>query len=267
MYKIHKIFGAVIFALVLFPFSTAFAHGLYFFAWIEKDQVCTQGYYANDERAIGSRVEVRNVAGALLAEGMSDVLGQWCFVPENIEDLHLSIADNQGHRAEYKLEAASLPPKDVKQQELEQSANSASSAMDVALPELLPAQDTTDKTPNSLEQTTEIPAEEITENAGATVVRSLEDAKAGEISNITENSRVTENSKLPESANVAELQVVSAEQIRLLVREELEAQLVPLQKSFRKTQATSFKDIVGGLGWIVGLCGLASFFYVRKLGK
>lgn len=261
MHNRHKIFGAVIFALVLSPFSTAFAHGLYFFAWTEKDQVCTQGYYANDERVIGSKIEVRNIAGALLAEGMSDVLGQWCFVPENIEDLHLSIADNQGHRAEYKLEAASLPPKDAKKQELEQGAGSASSSMDVALPELVPDQDTTAQAPNSLEQTTEIPAENITEIAGAAAVRNLEGAKVGEI------SKITKNSQLSERANIAELQVISAEQIRLLVREELEAQLVPLQKSLLKTQATSFKDIIGGLGWIVGLCGLASFFYQRKLGK
>ncbi|MDA3833292.1 MAG: hypothetical protein PF495_07840 [Spirochaetales bacterium] len=57
--------------------------------------------------------------------------------------------------------------------------------------------------------------------------------------------------------------------IRLIVREELAAELGPMKRQLAQLQqdTVSLADIMGGLGYFLGLAGLASYMRYRRDGK
>ncbi len=57
--------------------------------------------------------------------------------------------------------------------------------------------------------------------------------------------------------------------LRLLFREELARELSPIKRQLAelKEDTVSFADIMGGLGYFLGLAGLASYMRFRKAGK
>lgn len=57
-----------------------------------------------------------------------------------------------------------------------------------------------------------------------------------------------------------------AEQLRELIREALRTELEPLRRELRRAQHSEpgLKEILGGLGYIIGLAGLASFWLRRR---
>lgn len=59
---------------------------------------------------------------------------------------------------------------------------------------------------------------------------------------------------------------VTQEQIRQIVKECLEAQLAPLRQELAASTITepTIVEIIGGLGWIMGLVGIALYFKSRK---
>lgn len=61
----------------------------------------------------------------------------------------------------------------------------------------------------------------------------------------------------------------SASFIREIVREELARQLVPVQRELAVMgqQKPSVQDVVGGIGYIVGLAGLIAYMNARKKGE
>lgn len=57
--------------------------------------------------------------------------------------------------------------------------------------------------------------------------------------------------------------------LRLILREELAAELGPIKRQLAelKQDTVSLADVVGGLGYFLGLAGLASYMRYRKSGK
>ncbi len=184
--NIYVCFALVTLVLLCFSTGSSFAHGLYFYAWVEGEQVCTEGYYSDSQKVFGGNILVSNLAGQEVARGLSNEEGKWCFTPEVRETLVMSLHDSQGHRAEYKLEGQFMP---------ETSTRAASKT--VLQP--LPADDNNDN-------------------------------------------------------------------IRKIVREELALQLAPVQKALHQGSTPSLQAILGGLGWILGVCGIAALIYA-KCGK
>lgn len=54
------------------------------------------------------------------------------------------------------------------------------------------------------------------------------------------------------------------DQIRSWIRAEMQAQLVPLHKALAERDEPRLRDIVGGLGWIVGMVGMGAYFVQRR---
>ena len=63
--------------------------------------------------------------------------------------------------------------------------------------------------------------------------------------------------------------VQTDQDIRLIIREELGAELGPIRRQLAelKQDKISFTDIMGGFGYFLGLAGLASYMRFRKEGK
>jgi len=87
-----------------------------------------------------------------------------------------------------------------------------------------------------------------------------------EESSASAGSGASENvSKEAAASTNAPVAGVSAEEIRKIVREELKAQLQPIDRKLLKIEeqvaAIHLKDVFGGLGWIIGIFGAAAFGY------
>ena len=67
------------------------------------------------------------------------------------------------------------------------------------------------------------------------------------------------------SNNVA-IPALSPEQIRSIVRQELSEQLAPIRRDLASqvNADPGLRDIVGGIGWILGLVGIALYFRSRR---
>jgi nickel transport protein len=60
---------------------------------------------------------------------------------------------------------------------------------------------------------------------------------------------------------------VGQDQLRAIVREELKAQIGPVMRALAETEddrTPGLREIVGGLGWIVGILGLIIIVRGRK---
>ena len=92
-----------------FSAGRAEAHSIYIFAYPEKSQICTNSYFGGKAKVRGGRVSMATVSGEVLAKAQSDEEGNACFEwPELIQDLLFRVESGDGHKAEFKLPAASL---------------------------------------------------------------------------------------------------------------------------------------------------------------
>ena len=99
---------AVIF-LFLFP-NTLEAHGLFTFAWVEGDRICTDSYFSRQSKARGARISMVDPSGKVLASGLTDDRGGFCFDrPPAPQNLTFVVEAEGGHRGEFALPAGDLP--------------------------------------------------------------------------------------------------------------------------------------------------------------
>ena len=214
--------------------SAAFAHGMYVFAWSEGAEICAEGYYSSKRKVQGGQTRAVNQAGGIVAQGVSDGEGRWCFTPYAPEELTMIYADDQGHRAEFVVTAsvetgAGAPAPAVASVTVVHPAPVVAS---VVAPGAVAAVGATSQAVASAPPGTVMPAG----SAGA-----------------------------PGAVGIASVAFAAQEeQLRGLIRAEMQAQLVPLHKALAERDAPRLRDIVGGLGWIVGLVGIGAYCLQRK---
>jgi nickel transport protein len=187
-----------------FSSDLLWAHGVYIFGWAEGDQICTDSYFTRTDKVQGGVVKILQ-NDQVLAEGQTNDQGEACFPrPKVPGDLVLVVEAGEGHRADFNLRAADLPP-------------------------------LTEETPPAPVET------------GAESPKSL-----------------------PQST--ARAAAVSLDEVRTIVRDELRVQLSPFSRALAESQTAgagppSLREIVGGLGWILGVFGLVFFLSGRKKVK
>ena len=175
------------------------AHSIYIFAWLDGDRVCSESYFVKKNKVRGGMVNVHDATGALLAEGLTDEAGLWCFPAPMPQELTLTVNGGQGHRAEFVLPAKAF-------------------------------------TETTAQPSTDIPAKQSVPLPSDTPANVLDQNKLNTL-------------------------------LREAVRTELQLQLAPIKKALAERDADpgpAWRDILGGLGWIIGLAGLAAWGASRR---
>lgn len=179
--------------LNLFPHPTAWAHGVYIYAWVEGDTIYTESYFGAKGKVKGGLVQVLDPSGKKLLEGRTDDQGEFSFKSPQKTELRIVVEAGMGHKAEFYLGA-------------DEQSNVSNGE-----PETF------------------------------------------------ETGKTTEASRPPIQAEV--------DQIKAIVEQALDARLKPIRRelaAIRKQRTPGFTEIIGGIGYILGLMGLVMYFKSRK---
>ncbi|MDR1608391.1 MAG: hypothetical protein LBT38_08310 [Deltaproteobacteria bacterium] len=208
---------AVSFLAGLLASDQVMAHAVYIFAWPDGERICSDSYFSRSNKVQGGLVRIKDSAGQILAEGLSDDNGGVCFPRPRVEgDLFFEVEAGEGHRAEFTLRAADLSP-----------LPETSAASPASSPE----------TPASTS------------------------APSGSVSS---TGSLSSSGSIDSGALASE---ATLESLRVLVREELKTQLSPINRALaesRKTAEPGYREIIGGLGWLVGVFGLTTWLMGRR---
>ena len=193
-----SLFAAILAAMLLFAPSTAWAHKVNVFAYVEGDTVITESYFSDGRACRDSTIEVFDARGNKLVEGKTDIEGQFSFRAPAKTDLLIRLSAAMGHQAEYTLPAADLPD---------------------TLPEGLPA------APEPAAEPAEAPPAQ------------------------------------PEFGAHEEIATKDVE----LLEKAVARQLAPIRRMLEESQRKQrVSDIVGGIGYIIGLMGLVLYFHGKR---
>jgi len=99
----------LIVAGILGPASSALAHRVILFAYVEGNRVFTEGYFSDGKRCQNARIEVFDRSGNKVLEGKTDRNGEFSFTPPKGTDLRIVLTASMGHRDAYVLPARELP--------------------------------------------------------------------------------------------------------------------------------------------------------------
>lgn len=200
------LFAVAFVCVMLLGPSTAWAHNVNVFAYVDGDTVATESYFYDGRKCRDSTIEVFDGRGKKLLEGTTDTEGRFSFRAPVRGDLLIRLTASMGHRAEYTVPAAELP-------------------------EALPA-------------------------APGTVADTSKRRSAPARPAVEPGS---ESESLPTQRDVA------AADIEQAVEKAIARQLAPIRRTLEESRRTRrFSDIVGGIGYIVGLMGLILYFRSRQ---
>jgi nickel transport protein len=198
---------AAVFACILLIIpSTAWAHKVNVFAYVEGDTVVTESYFSDGRKCQDSVIEVFDTKGEKLLEGTTDAEGQFSFEPPAAGDLLIRLTAAMGHQAEYTVPASDLPE---------------------ALSEGVPAPAETPSTPSQA-------------------------APAEPVSDAAQETPVDQASAVPAD-------------VEQLVERAVARQLAPIRRAIEESRNRQrISDIVGGIGYIIGLMGVVLYFHSRR---
>lgn len=186
--------------------STAWAHNVNVFAFVDGDTVATESYFNDGRKCRDSTIEVFDDRGKKLLEGTTDEEGRFSFRPPSRTDLVIRLTASMGHQAEYTVPASDLP-------------------------EGLPA---------ALQTAAETSGGSSAQNQAAARPAGL-----------------AKESRAQEAAVPADIEQI--------IDKALARQLAPIRRALEESRRTRrFSDIVGGIGYIVGMMGLALYFLSRR---
>ena len=198
--------------LLLLTVSTARAHGVSVFAWVEGDTVYVESKFSGGRKPKGATIEVFDDSGKLLLKGQTNDEGEFSFNVPQKTALKIVLIAGMGHRAEW-----TLPLEDL--QDVPATAAPTVAAMDKKAPG--------------------------TESPG-------------------DSAAMAQGSE--PSSQPLQTPVLTEEDIQQAVEAALEKKLKPVLKMLAEARQTgpSIKDIIGGIGYILGLVGLATFIQYRR---
>ncbi|MGD9097866.1 MAG: hypothetical protein PVF97_07245 [Desulfobacterales bacterium] len=101
---------AALVLLTLLASTSAWAHKVTVFAWVEDQTVYTQSKFSGGRSAQNARIAVYNAAGEKLLEGRTDTQGRFAFTPPKPEALRIVLMAGSGHRGEWKVAAEEFAP-------------------------------------------------------------------------------------------------------------------------------------------------------------
>lgn len=225
--------------------SRAQAHRLNVFAWLKGDQVVVECNFGENRPAKNARVSILDASdnNRELLNGQTDNQGIYTFtVPQVVRQGHglaIDVNAGQGHHNVWHMDAS----------ELYEAASLTAGFEEAAIAEKAQekARAAEKKTP-----------------AGENGQPSEKMAEAPQlpVASAPQSSVVTpETVPMPESKTYA-----TPDHVRAIVREEMENGLSSIRRHMAQasSQGPGFTEIVGGLGWIVGIVGIALWLRSRR---
>ena len=185
--------------------STALAHKVNVFAYVEGGEVITESYFNDGRKCRDSTIEVFDTQGNKLAEGKTDAEGRFSFRPSIRTDLLIRLTASMGHQAEYTIPAADLPA-------------------------------------------------------------SLPTATEG-VEGIAEEPHEHKHPEPTESvsADSPDRQSFDPAEIERIIDRSVARQLAPIHRALEESgRQRGISDVIGGVGYIVGLMGLVMYFRSKR---
>lgn len=182
----------LIFLLLLLSPAPLRAHSVSVYAWVERDTVFTESFFANGSRAAHSQIAVFDKGGNRLLTGKTDSQGMFSFKLPKKEDLRIVLRTPEGHGAEFQLQVEEKPVSG--------------------------------------------------------------DRREGEY--------------LEEPSQILGSPCLSKEEMRSVVEEVLDEKLEQMRKRLEASQkgGPGITEVLGGIGYIIGLMGMAIIFSHRRRG-
>lgn len=212
--------------LVMFVFSAdlALAHRVVLFAWTEGDMVFTQSQFPDGRKIADGQVNVFDRDHNLLLEGKTDSNGEFSFKIPKIIDLNIVLDAGMGHQGQWNLS----------EDEIKSS---------VGIINQDPASERHENQPQTNQPET-----------ADTLQKSLSDQQtAADILKKTDPDIILNEKQLEQIVETA-------------VEKALDKKLQPMNRMLAQmqNQGPSVNDIFGGIGYILGLMGVAAYFLSRK---
>jgi len=252
----------------LFPGDVA-AHRVNLFAWVEGNTVFVECKWPDGKRVNEGTIRVLDATGAELLTGKTDQEGNFSFKIPKQEDLKIVLEAGMGHRADWTVRKEDLaaaakteskapttspgqPPKS------EPPPTTVKEAVPGAAPRIEPAaaEKTVTKAPAASSAQPQVkPA-----GAGKTV------AKAP--------VPVSREASKPEPAPAVSVDAAPGSQplaadIEQTLERALDKKLSPILRMLAESrdQGPKLTDVLGGIGYIIGLVGIAAYFKGKSKGS
>jgi nickel transport protein len=203
---------AIACGLLFFTASSADAHGVSVFAWVDGDTIHVESKFSGGRKPKDAPIEVFDDNGHLLLEGRTNDDGEFSFqVPQKTE-MKIVLTAGMGHKAEW-----TIPVQDL--QDVAATPGSSTAARD-------------GKAPGN-------------ESSGMAA------------------AQVESPGTSPPPVSTSGL---NSEDLQRAIEAALDKKLKPVMKMLAESRQSgpSIRDVVGGIGYILGLVGLATFVQYRR---
>jgi nickel transport protein len=237
--------SALIVLALLCPSTPALAHRVNIFAFVDGSAIQVECAFSRSNKVRQGKLSISDAAtGEPLVQGLTNDQGEYRFRPP--EDflgsghgLTISLNAGEGHQAVWSIspeELQALAPAET----TGQTAGETASPVAVASP-LQPSDNATP------------PADKPTTASTAAT---------------TGNTGTHQGKAASTSAPTVAATGLNPAELEALLGKVLDAKLAPIKHALaaQDNDGPSLRDIVGGLGWILGLLGVAAYMQARKVG-
>ena len=230
----------------LFPGDVS-AHRVNLFAWVEGNTVFVECKWPDGKRVTEGTIRVLDAAGAELLTGKTDEQGNFSFKIPKQEDLKIVLEAGMGHRAEWT----------VRKEDLAAAAKTESKA-----PTTSPGQPPKSEPPPSTPKEAAPSAQPQVKPtvAGKTVTKAP--------------APLSQQAPKPEPVSAVPGGAASGSQplaadIEQTLERALDKKLSPMLRMLAESrdQGPKLSDVLGGIGYIIGLVGLAAYFKGKSKGS
>jgi nickel transport protein len=252
----------------LFPGDVS-AHRVNLFAWVEGNTVFVECKWPDGKRVTEGTIRVLDAAGAELLTGKTDEQGNFSFKVPKQEDLKIVLEAGMGHRAEWT----------VRKEDLAASAKSESKAPATApgqSPKSEPQPTTVrEVVPGAQPRLEPAAAEQTVTKAPAASSAQPQVKPAGAGKTVAKAPvPVSRVASKPEPAPAVSEETASGSQpltadIEQTLERVLDKKLSPILRMLAESreQGPKVSDVLGGIGYIIGLVGIAAYFKGKSKGS
>ncbi|OQY12343.1 MAG: hypothetical protein B6I31_03360 [Desulfobacteraceae bacterium 4572_19] len=249
MKKTNILFITIIISHIFF-ITAVHAHKVTVFAWVEGDTIYTQSKFSGGKKAINAQITVYGADDTILVKGKTDNKGLFSFPTLRNKTLKIVLSAGMGHRAQWILNENEItasckntPQADFLQTDSSQtdssqtkSSQTKSSQTKSSQTKSLQTKSLQTKSSQANSSQTYSPQTELIDNLGKAPV----------------NSHTPPYVSMPSD-------------IEAVIEKAIDKKLNTIIKMLADTnQTTSIRDIMGAIGYIFGLVGIAVYFNSRK---